>query len=90
MKSWISENGGILTILGVVVVLLGGYAEWRIDKAVDNALAERNFPSDATIAEIKGVDTAQDTRMDGLESRQNFSEAQMRDMAQILMRQPSN
>ena len=88
MKSWISENGGILAVLGVAVLVLAAYGEWRVGVAVDNALAEKNFPSDATIAEIKGKDDAQDVRMDGLEARQNFSEEQMRDMGRILMRQP--
>ena len=88
MKKWISENGGMLAILGVFAVLLGAYGEWRIGVAVDAALAEKNFPSDATIAEIKGHDTAQDARMDGFESHQEFTDQQLQDMARILMRRP--
>ena len=89
MKSWISENGGMLAVLAVVAVVLGAFADWRIGVKVDEALAKVSFPSDATIEQIHGKNDAQDARMDGLGDRQDFTEEQLRDMAQILMRRPS-
>ncbi len=88
MKQWISANGGMLAVLAVALAVVAAYGEWRIGVAVDAALAEKNFPSDATIAEIKGHDTAQDARMDGFESHQEFTDQQLQDMARILMRRP--
>jgi hypothetical protein len=31
---FLNENGGMLAVLGVVTILLGAYAEWRISVAV--------------------------------------------------------
>ena len=38
--NFIKENGGVLAVLGVAVVLLGAYAEWRISVAVDTKFVE--------------------------------------------------
>lgn len=35
MKQFISENGGIITILIILLGLGGAYLEWRIDKATN-------------------------------------------------------
>ncbi len=32
--SFFKDNGGVLTVLGVVALLMAGYAEWRISVAV--------------------------------------------------------
>jgi hypothetical protein len=33
---FISENGGVLAVLGVVALMMAGYAEWRISVAVSD------------------------------------------------------
>ncbi len=34
MNKFLHDNGGMLTVLGVAVILLGAYGEWRISVAV--------------------------------------------------------
>lgn len=50
--NWVKENGGILVVLGVVVLLLGGYAEWRISVAVDAKFIEQGTVSPAKVDAI--------------------------------------
>ncbi len=88
MKAWISENGGMLAVLAVALAILAAYGEWRIDVAVADALADLSFPSDTTIEEIHGTNKAQDVRMDGFQSHQEFTDAQLRDIGRILMQRP--
>lgn len=38
--TFIKDNGGVLAVLGVAMVLLGAYAEWRIAIAVDAKFVE--------------------------------------------------
>ena len=37
---FISDNGGILVVLGVALALMAGYAEWRISVAVNAKFVE--------------------------------------------------
>jgi len=50
--NWIKENGGILAIMAFGVLVLGAYAEWRIDVAVDDALASQDLGTDAKIVSM--------------------------------------
>ncbi len=65
--SFIKDNGGILTVLGVAVILLAGYAEWRISEAVEKELAATVPASkaavDANTESITDLE-ATDVRMD--------------------------
>ena len=45
MKKFIADNGGVLTVVGVAVVILGLYAEWRISTNVGKVLAAENLAS---------------------------------------------
>lgn len=51
--SFIKDNGGVLAILGIAVVILGGFADWRISVKVEAALAEKGFATTDKITEIE-------------------------------------
>ena len=85
----VKEIGGIIVATSAVLLTLGGWlVTLYIDKAIDDALAELSFPSDATIAEINGEIGIHATKIEGLGDRQDFTEEQLQDMARILMRRP--
>jgi hypothetical protein len=67
MKKFLSDNGGMLTVLGIAVVILGAYGEWRISVAVQAEFAaeEQVAPHeiDAIEEDIDDLEVA-DTRMD--------------------------
>ena len=88
MKNWISDNGGMLAVMAVALAILAAYGEWRIGVAVDAALADKNYPSDATIATINGELDVHESQITHMGERQDFTEEQLRDMANILMRRP--
>ena len=72
MKDWISANGGILTVLGVAIVLLGAYAEWRIAVAVDQKFTDAGSVAphrmDQAEEDIKDLEAA-DSKLDDKISR---------------------
>ena len=51
--SFLQENGGMLAVLGVAVVVLGAFADWRIGVKVDEALAAQGFASSDKITQIE-------------------------------------
>ena len=53
MKKFLSDNGGILTVIAAVVVVLGLYAEWRISANVSDVLAAENLASASSVADLK-------------------------------------
>lgn len=53
MKQFVKDNGGVLTVIGVAVVLLGGYAEWRISANVGKVLEAENLASASSVATLK-------------------------------------
>ena len=53
MKKFISDNGGILAVIAVVVVVLGAYAEWRIAANVGSVLEAENLASASAVADLK-------------------------------------
>ncbi len=53
MKKFLSDNGGILTVIVAVAVVLGLYAEWRISANVAEVLAAENLASAAAVADLK-------------------------------------
>jgi len=76
--SFVKENGGVLAVAGVAVLILGGFNEWRISVAVTDAVQERfdalaeiDVVSPITIESMKGdikdqkeIHTADALRMD--------------------------
>lgn len=72
--NWIKDNGGVLAVMAVGAVVLGAYAEWRIDVAVsekiDTVALQQISPDKITeiegnIAETRQQHLADSTRMDG-------------------------
>lgn len=68
--NWVKENGGIVTLVGVVAVGLGLYAEWRIAVAVDDAFQEagsvaphRMDQAEKDIGELKSADDKLDDKI---------------------------
>ncbi len=53
MKKFIADNGGILTVVGGAVILLGLYAEWRIASNVGAVLEAENLASASAVATLK-------------------------------------
>lgn len=53
MKKFLSDNGGILTVIVAVAVVLGLYAEWRISANVAEVLAAENLASAAAVVTLK-------------------------------------
>lgn len=53
MKQFLSDNGGILTVIAAVVVVLGLYAEWRISANVEGVLAAENLASASSVSDLK-------------------------------------
>ena len=87
----LKELVGIVVATSAIVLAVGAaYMEWRISVNVDEALTNKNFPSDATIATVNGKINVHATRIQGVEDRQDFTEEQLRDMANILMRRPES
>ena len=50
--NWIKENGGLLAIMAFGALVLGAYAEWRIDVSVKNQLASQDIGTDAKIVDM--------------------------------------
>ena len=51
--SFVKDNGGMLAVMGVAVVLVGAFADWRIAVKVEEALAEKGFATHDKITEIE-------------------------------------
>jgi hypothetical protein len=51
--SFVKDNGGMLAVLGVAVVLVGAFADWRIAVKVEDALAAKGFATSDKITEIQ-------------------------------------
>ncbi len=51
---FIQDNGGLLAVGAVAMILLGAYAEWRIDRAVSDALASAGIVPEAKIEAMEG------------------------------------
>lgn len=50
--NWIKENGGLLAIMAFGALVLGAYAEWRIDVSVAQHLASMDIGTDAKIVDM--------------------------------------
>ena len=50
---FISENGGLIAVATVGLVVLAAFGEWRISVAVDEALAAKGFATSDKITEIQ-------------------------------------
>ncbi len=85
--SKIKEIAGIIVATSAVILSVGGWLlKIWIDDAVEKALAELSFPSDTTIAEIRGRNDVQDAKIESNTKRQDFTDQQLLDLADILRR----
>lgn len=50
--NWVKENGGMLAVMAFGALVLGAYAEWRIDVAVAEQLASQDLGTDAKIVDM--------------------------------------
>lgn len=78
MKQFISENGGMLTVIGIGLALLAGYGEWRISANISAELKAQDTVSASDlvsltvnqqsiqddIGELKGNDDRLNGKMD--------------------------
>jgi hypothetical protein len=51
--SFVKDNGGMLAVLGVAIVVVGAFADWRISVKVEDALAAKGFATSDKITEIE-------------------------------------
>ena len=51
---FIQENGGLLAVLAVALAVAAGYLEWRIDRAVTDALADAGIVPEEKITAMEG------------------------------------
>lgn len=51
--SFVKDNGGMLAVLGVAIVMVGAFADWRIAVKVEDALAAKGFATSDKISEIE-------------------------------------
>ena len=73
--------GTATVVLGVGAWLLSIWIDAAVEAAVEAELAKLSFPSDTTIA-------VHENRITNVESRQEFTEEQIRDLGRVLMRRP--
>jgi hypothetical protein len=52
--SFVKDNGGMLAVLGVALVVLSAFADWRISIKVEEALANKGFATSDKITDIQG------------------------------------
>lgn len=53
MRTFIRENGGVLTVLGVAVLILAGYVEWRISENVFRAVHAQQLAKAADVTDLR-------------------------------------
>ena len=51
--TFVRDNGGMLAVLGVMLVVLGAFADWRISVKVEEALGDKGFATSDKITEIE-------------------------------------
>jgi hypothetical protein len=51
--SFIKDNGGLIAVATVALVVLAAFGEWRISVAVDEALAVKGFATSDKITELQ-------------------------------------
>lgn len=53
LKDFVQDNGGMLAVLAVVVVVLGGYAEWRIAENVFTTVAGEHLAKAEAVDDLR-------------------------------------
>lgn len=69
--SWIKDNGGILAVGAVVLVVFGALADWRISVKVAQQLAEANIVPKHEVTELRKDVGENSEDIDDIEDRWN-------------------
>lgn len=85
MPKFISDNGGILAVLAIIIAVGAAYLEWRIDVAASQAINDAGSVTPAQLAAAIGEieDNADD--IDKLESADERFEGKIDRIVDILL-----